>query len=240
MKKGNEMRWWIIFVFFVFLRADIYVASAANLTYAMPELIKEFKKENPGAKVKVILSSSGKLTAQIMHGAPYDIFLSANMKYPEALYKKGFAKKKPQIYAKGAIAVFSVKRKLSLKDLPKLKCIAIANPKTAPYGRAAIEAFKNAGIYDKIKDKIVYAESVSAVIPYTVNSCDAGIIAKSSIYSKNIKEIGKFYYSDIPQKLYNPIKQGILLLSDKKDAEKFYNFMLSKKAKEILKKYGYN
>jgi molybdate transport system substrate-binding protein len=227
-------------MFAVILNAQVFIASAANLTYAMPELIKEFQKKHPDTKIKLILSSSGKLTAQIMYGAPYDIFLSANMKYPRALYKKGFAKSKPVVYAEGAIGILSVKKKVSLEDLPNLKCIAIANPKTAPYGKAAIEAFKKSGIYNEIKNKLVYAETVSAVIPYAVNSCDAGVISKSSIYSPHIKNIGKFYYTDIPQKLYTPIKQGIVLLSDKKDAKEFYDFMLSKEAKKILKKYGYN
>ncbi|WP_457561141.1 molybdate ABC transporter substrate-binding protein [Caminibacter sp.] len=234
------MRFVFLLLTFVLLRADVYVASAANLTYAMPSLIHEFHKSHPNVKIKLILSSSGKLTAQVMHGAPYDIFLSANMKYPNFLYEKGFSKTKPVVYAKGAIGLFSVKFKnLSLNNLKNLKCIAIANPKTAPYGRAAIEAFKKAGIYDNIKNKLVYAETVSSVIPYAVNSCDVGVIAKSSIFSKNIKNIGNFYYKDIPSNLYSPIKQGIVLLSDKKAAKEFYDFMLSKKAKEILKKYGY-
>ncbi|GAB6044445.1 molybdate ABC transporter substrate-binding protein [Caminibacter profundus] len=223
------------------IASDVFVASAANVSYAMPKIVKEFKKENPGINVKVVLASSGKLTAQIMHGAPYDVFLSANMKYPNTLYKKGFGKLAPKVYAKGAIVFFSTKIKNpNFNSLIKAREIVIANPSLAPYGKAAVEAFKAKGVFKKIKDKLVYAESVTAVIPYTIHSADIGVVAKSSLYSPKIKNIGKFYSSDINEKLYTPINQGIILLSNKKEARKFYDFMLSNKAKKILKEYGYN
>jgi molybdate transport system substrate-binding protein len=225
----------------VFLFASqIYVAAAANTTYAMPEIIKSFNKTYPDISVKLILASSGKLTAQIKHGAPYDVFMSANMKYPNELFKSGFAETAPVVYAKGAIALFSVKN-IDLKNFKKAclnaKLIAVANPKTAPYGRAAVEAFKNAGIYAAVKPKLVYAETVTAVIPYTVNEADMGVVAKSALFSPKMRKYKNF--SDVPDKLYKPINQGIILLNNKKDAQKFYKFILSAKAKEIFKKYGY-
>ncbi len=226
---------YLLILLFVFLKADVYIASAANLTYVMPEIIKEFHKKYPSISVKLVLSSSGKLTAQIMHSAPYDIFLSANMKYPLVLYKKGFAKEKPVVYGVGKIIIFGKK---SL-DLLKANCIAITNPKTAPYGRAAIEFLRNSKLYDKVKSKLVFAESVSGVIPYVANVCDVGIVSKSMLFSKNIKNLGKIYYKEVSENLHSPIKQGIVLLSNKEEAKKFYEFFLSKKAKEILKKYGY-
>jgi molybdate transport system substrate-binding protein len=221
--------------------STVYLACAANVSYALPSLIKAFNKEYPNIHIKTVLSSSGKLTAQIKHGAPFDVFMSANMKYPNFLYKNGLAITKPKVYAMGAIALFSTKIKnLSMKSLLKANEIAIANPKTAPYGRAALEAMKNAHIYNKVKSKLVYAETVTAVIPYTVNSADIGIVAKSSLYSPKIKNIGKFYAKDINPKLYKPIKQGIVILKGaNKDAYKFYDFILSKKAAKIFKKYGY-
>jgi molybdate transport system substrate-binding protein len=218
---------------------NIMVAASANTSYAMPQIIKAFKKKYPNTNVKLVLASSGKLTAQIMHGAPYDVFLSANMKYPNFLYKKGFAKTEPKVYAKGAICLFSVKHNdLSLKNLLKYDQIAIANPKTAPYGKAAVEAFKNAGIYNKIKNKLVYAETVSAVIPYSINSTDVGVVAKSALFSPKIKRI-KFFSKEIDPKLYTSINQGVVLLSNKKEAKDFYDFILSNEAKRIFEKYGY-
>ncbi|GAB6074245.1 molybdate ABC transporter substrate-binding protein [Nautilia lithotrophica] len=236
------MRFIIVLIcsFISVLASQIYVAAAANTTYAMPEIIKKFNKKYPNIKVNVILASSGKLTAQIMHGAEYDIFMSANMKYPEFLYKKGIAKSKPKIYAKGAIALFSVKN-IRLDDFKKAmlnaKSIAIANPKTAPYGKAAIDAMKNAGIYNKVANRLVYAETVSAVIPYTINSADVGIVAKSSLFSPKMKKYRNF--ADVPKSLYKPINQGIIMLNNKNETLKFYNFIFSNEAKEIFKKYGY-
>lgn len=233
--------------FFLFLlltvssyASEIFVAAAANTMYAMPEIISAFNKKHPGIKVDLILSSSGKLTAQIVHGAEYDVFMAANMKYPEFLYKKGLAKVKPAVYAKGAIALFSVK-KFNLhnfrKALLRAGSIAIANPKTAPYGRAAVEAMKNAGIYKRVLNKLVYAETVSAVIPYTLNSADIGIVSKSSLFSGKMKKYRNF--ADVPQNLYKPIDQGITILNKKRVSVEFYNFIFSKEAKNIFKKYGY-
>jgi molybdate transport system substrate-binding protein len=231
----------VLFLFLIksLFAAEIFLAASSNVSYALNDLIKEFKKQNPNITIKTILASSGKLTAQIMHSAPYDLFLSANMKYPEILYKKGFAITKPKVYAKGAIALFSVKYKPNLNLLLNVSQIAIANPKFAPYGAAAIEVFKNRGIYDKIKSKLIYSETVSGVIPYVLHSADVGIVAKSILYSPQIKQIGKFFYKDIDKSLYTPIKQGVVLLKNNEYARKFYNFLFSKKAKEIFKKYGY-
>ena len=219
---------------------NILVAAAANTTYAMPEIIKAFNQKHPNVHVKLVLASSGKLTAQIMHGAPYNVFMSANMKYPNALYKNGFAKTKPVVYAKGAISLFSVKN-IDLNNFKKAllnaKLVAIANPKTAPYGRAAVEAMKNAGVYNQVVNKLVYAETVTAVIPYTINEADVGIVAKSALFSPKMKQFRNF--ADVPSNLYKPINQGIILLDKKDGALKFYNFILSDKAKEIFRKYGY-
>jgi len=235
----NKLLLMIMFVLMSYA-SEIFIAASANTAYAMPEIIKKFNQKYPDVKVNVILASSGKLTAQIIHGAEYDVFMAANMKYPEFLYKQGIAKTEPKVYAKGAIALFSVKN-INLKDfknaLLKAESVAIANPKTAPYGRAAVEAVKNAGIYPDIREKFVFAETVSAVIPYTLNSADVGIVAKSSLFSKQMKRYKNF--SDVPQNLYNPIDQGIVIFNKKNETVKFYNFIFSEDAKEIFKKYGY-
>jgi len=100
-----------------------------------------------------------------------------------------------------------------------------------------LESFKNAGIYDKILDKLVYAETVTAVIPYTINEADVGVVAKSSLYSPKMSKYKNFV--EVPSNLYKAINQGIILLNNNDDAKKFYNFILSSIAKEIFKKYGY-
>jgi len=233
------MKKFILLLFGSFLFASqIYIAASANLTYVMPEIIKKFNQKYPNEKVKFITSSSGKLTAQILRGAPFDMFLSANMKYPEFLYSKGIGIYPPKVYAKGKIILFSIKHKnLSLDNLKNYSLIAISKPKTTPYGLAAVEVFKNKKIYPEIKNKLVYAETIAAVLSYVKNGADVGIISKSLIYSKNIKNLGKFYYKDIDTTLYRPINQGALLINKK--AEDFYHFLFSHEAKKIFKKYGY-
>jgi len=230
----------LFLLLFNFLFAsEVYIASASNSIYVLPKIIEEFNKKYPTIKIHNIFASSGKLTAQIINGAKYDIFLSADEKYPSFLYEKKLASK-PKIYAKGKLALFSTKN-IDSNDIKKVllnaNSIAIANPKNAPYGRASIEVFKNLGIYKKIKHKLIYAPSVSGVIAYVINYADVGLVAKSSFYSPKMK---KFKFIDVSSNLYTPINQAAVLLTNNKDAIKFYNFLFSKKAKEIFKEYGYN
>lgn len=223
----------------------IKVALAANVTYAIDELRQEFNKLHPEIKVLTTISGSGKLTAQIRHGADFDIFMSANMKYPEALYKDGIAKTKPIIYAKGSLILLSPKKRDFSKGIEiitddSIKKIAVANPRLAPYGKATVEALKSLKLYDRVKDKFIFGESIGQTVIYTLNAADIGFIAKSTIFSPKLKgfEKGKNWI-DIDPKTYNPISQGMVLLKESKDAKAFYDFMLSDDAKKILKKYGY-
>ncbi len=224
---------------------QIKVAVAANVSYAINSLIKEFNTQNPDVEVVVILGSSGKLTAQISHGAPYDLFMSANMKYPNKLYEKKIAKNKPVVYALGSLAILTTKnldlsKNLDILKDKKIKRIAIANPKTAPYGIAAFEALKNANILDEVKAKFVYGESISQTVSYTVTATDIGIIAKSSLYSSNMSQFKKdINWFEIDNSLYTPIKQGIVILKNSNATKAFYDFILSKKAKKIFENYGY-
>lgn len=220
---------------FVF-SSEIFVATSSNLTYVMPEIVKQFNKKYPNIHVKIIISSSGKLASQILRGAPYDIFLSADMKYPSFLYSNGIGIEKPKVYAIGKIGLISFKYK-NFNNLIDKK-IVISKPSLTPYGRAAKEFLENKGIYNKIKNNLIFAETISSVIYYVKNGADVGIISKSLIYSKNIENLGKFYYKDINCSLYSPIKQGVLLINNKKEAKIFYNFLL-KKGKMIFKRYGY-
>lgn len=228
--------------------SNITIAVAANVSYAINDLKKEFNKQYPDTKIRVTLGSSGKLTAQINHGAPYQIFMSANMKYPNSLYEKGMAITKPIVYAKGSLAYLSNKpqdfsKGVNLLKEKSIRKIAIANPKTAPYGIASIEALKNAKIYDEIKSKFVYGESISQTVAYTVTATDIGLIAKSSLYSPKMARFKKdINWTEVDTSLYTPINQGIVILKegkDKKDVKAFYDFIQSSKAKEIFKTYGY-
>lgn len=227
---------------------NINIAVAANVSYAIEDLTKEFKKHYPNTKVNVTLGSSGKLTAQIKNGAPYDIFMSANMKYPQALFKKGDAVTKPKVYAQGSLAILSnnqrsFKHGLGLLKSKLVKRVAIANPKTAPYGKAAFEALENLGILDEVKHKFIYGESISQTVSYTMMAADVGIIAKSSLYSKKMRRFKQnVHFKEVDSKLYTPINQGVVLLKnaqDDKESVAFYQFILSDEAKTIFKRFGY-
>ncbi|MEN8728027.1 MAG: molybdate ABC transporter substrate-binding protein [Sulfurovum sp.] len=227
---------------------EITIAVAANVSYAIEALKKEFNLLYPETKVQVILGSSGKLTAQIKHGAPYGLFMSADMKYPEALYNDKIAVTKPVVYAQGALAFLSVKEKhydanMTVLKSEDIKKIAIANPQTAPYGVAAVEALKNVGIYEELKEKFVYGESVSQTVTYATSAADIGIIAKSSLFSPQMAHFKEgINWSDVNETCYTPIDQGMVILKKGEgnaEVKAFYDFMLSLKAKEVLKNFGY-
>ena len=227
---------------------EITIAVAANASYAMDELKEAFVKTHPDTRVRVTLGGSGKLTAQIRNGAPYGLFMSANMDYPQALYEDKIATTKPVVYAEGALAYLSVKaldfsEGIALLRSEKIEKIAVANPKTAPYGKAAFEAMNSAKVYNDVKSKLVYGESIAQTVSYAVVAADIGIIAKSSLYSSKMTQYREgVNWAEVDPTLYTPIKQGIVLLrySDGDEGYRaFYDFMLSDQAKSILKKYGY-
>jgi len=227
---------------------EIKIALAANVGYAIEPLKKAFNELYPETKVEVVLGSSGKLTAQIRNGAPYELFLSADMKYPEALYQDKIAVSEPVIYAQGALAYLSVKERDFTQGIDLLKSenilkIAIANPKAAPYGAAAVEAMKNAKVYETVKDKFVYGESISQTVTYAMTAADIGFIAKSSFYSPQMAQFQQgLNWIEVDEKLYTPIDQGMVILKKGEgndEAKAFYDFMLSDKAREILTNYGY-
>lgn len=226
----------------------ITLAVAANVTYAMDELISAFNETYPDTKVETSLTSSGKLTAQIRNGAPFDIFMAANMAYPEALYSEKIAVTEPKIYAQGALAFLTSKSTdfsdgLKLLASKKIGKIAIANPKTAPYGTAAVEAMKNVGIYDEVASKLVYAESISQTVTYALKAADIGLVNASAMYSDKMTQYKEgTHWALVDSKTYTPIDQGIVLLKraqDNPEAKAFYEFMLSDGAREILSRYGY-
>jgi molybdate transport system substrate-binding protein len=245
------MRGWLIFFFtaWTMLYAqNVRVATAANMSFAFPALIERFSKTHPQAHIQMQVGGSGKLRAQIENGAPYDIFLSANTAYPEALYAKGLTLSKPVVYAKGALALLSVKgapieSNLTVLTHPVYKKIAVANPVTAPYGVAAVEALKNAKVYDSVKSKLIYGESISQTVIYTLKAADGGLIAKSALFSPKLSRFkeGTDWIAVNPA-LYTPIAQGMVLLKHargNRDAEAFFAFLQSDEAKEILRAYGY-
>ena len=230
------------------IAGKINIAIAANVSYAIDNLKKEFNKLYPNIRVDVTLGGTGKLVAQIKHKAPYQILLSANMGYPEALYQSGDAITRPLVYAQGSLVYLSKKERdfskiMELLKSDEVKRIAVANPKTAPYGKATFEALEKAGVLKEIKSKFVYAESISQTVTYAVKATDIGIIAKSTLFSPKMKRFkeGKNWV-EVDSKLYTPISQGVVILKQGEgnvEVSAFYAFLFSKKAKEIFESFGY-
>ena len=232
------MRLLFLLVLATFSFADVKVATAGNVAFAIKDLIKTFYNET-NIKVVPIIGSSGKLTAQIEEGAPYDLFLSANMKYPEYLYKEKIAKTPPKVYAKGKLILFSRKGIHNFDEIFQAKRIAIANPETAPYGTAAEEYLKNKHLYKKLESKFVIGSNISTTFSYAMRVTNYGFIARSLLF-KFPKLNNNKHYIVLDNKLYSPIKQGVVLISNNPQALKFYKFLFSKKAKDIFLEYGYN
>ena len=230
------------------LAGEIHVAVAANLSDTIEELKAEFAKTNPQTKVNTILGGSGKLATQIKAGAPFDLFLSADMKFPQSLYDEQFAITPPVVYASGALAMMSTKgfdlsQGMAILKDSNVEKIAVANPKTAPYGMASIEALKHANIFEKIESKLVYGESISQAIQFATTAADIGFVNTSAFYGQNMKKYTKGKeWVEVDPKLYTPIAQGIVILKkaqNNAEAKAFYTFILSPKAKDIFKHYGY-
>ena len=226
---------------------QITVAAAANVQFTLDELKAEFTKET-GIDVKTVIGSSGKLTSQIENGAPFDVFMSADMDYPKRLDKDGTTLSEPKIYAYGYLVLWTLKDVDLSKGIAgfsdrSVKRIAIASPKAAPYGRQAVIAMKYNHLYPGISSKLVYGESISQVNQFiTTRAADVGITAKSVVLAPHMKDKGKWVEVD-PQS-YEPIAQGVVILKyagrkHSAEAQKFDNFLFSAPAQDIFKKYGY-
>jgi len=225
---------------------QITVAAAANVQFTLDELKAEFTKET-GIDVQTVIGSSGKLTSQIENGAPFDVFMSADVDYPKRLYKDGVTLAEPKIYAYGYLVLWTLKDSDLSKGIAGLsdssiKRIAIASPKAAPYGRQAVNAMKYNHLYPGITSKLVYGESISQVNQFiTTQAADIGFTAKSVVLASNMKDKGKWV--EVDPKAYKPIAQAVVILKyakhNEQAAQKFYDFLFSAQAQGIFKKYGY-
>jgi molybdate transport system substrate-binding protein len=223
--------------------ATLKVATSANMKFAMEEIVAAYQEEHD-IEIDLIVSSSGKLNAQIEQGAPFDLFVAANTKYPNSLFKKGLTVAEPKVYAHGSLAMWTLNQiGLSYETLvsDRIEKIAIANPKTAPYGEATIKVLKNEGIYQDIEHKLVYAESISQCNQFiTSRTVDVGFTALSSVYLGEFDKIERWI--PINPDSHDPIEQAAVVLKNteqEEDALDFYNYLFTDKSQDILKKYGY-
>lgn len=225
---------------------NLKIALAANLAPVIKVLQTDFRAKT-GISIEPIVGSSGNLSTQIKNGAPFDVFLSADVEFPETLFKEGFGLKKPVVYAQGRLIICS-NQNVGFENwervllTSRIKKIAIANAAIAPYGKAAEEALKNKGILDDIQSKIVTGESISQINTYIATGVvDVGFTTQAFVADPANKL--QLYWERIDPKTYSPIEQGMLLLkhaSGNANANKFYEYVLSPAAKATFRKFGYH
>ncbi len=249
----DDMRRLSMMVFAVFslafsASAQVTAAVAANLQFAFEDLRAEFHKAT-GIEVKAVYGASGKLSTQIRNGAPFDVFISADVDYPDTLWKHHHAVTAPRIYAYGELVLWTTKNlDLSrgpeiVKD-PAVHKVGIGDPKVTIYGPAAIDALKKIGAYDAARSKIVYGENISQVGQYIVTGAvDVGFAPLSIAGSKAMQ--GKGHFVLVDPKLYDPLPQAVVVTKYGKDnnpngSTKLMEFLFSPQAKAILKRYGYH
>lgn len=228
---------------------SVTIAAAANLQGPATELKQDFNKVYPAIDVIFVFGASGKLANQITKGAPFDIFISADMKFPQLVRDNGSANGPVLIYARGYLVLMTIKNidisegLFSVKN-PNIKKIAIANPKLAPYGAATIDLLKHEHLLEIAESKFVVGESMSQTVQMTILGADVGFIAKSMVYSEELKKMCNqgLKWIDIDPSLYPPIDQGMVILkkgAGKKEARLFFDYMSSERARDILSRYGY-
>ena len=250
--KGGSFKWLGLILLTVILAGckddrdkKIIVATAANMESAMATLTKAYTHKTE-VEFELIVGSSGKLTAQIMEGAPFDVFVAANMKYPQAVYASGKAQNIPRVYANGKLVLWSMVERtpVSITALTDsaIEHIALANPKTAPYGVAAKEVLQHYGLMEVLKPKLVFGESIGQTDQFIISqAAQIGFTALSTVLSPEMK--GKGSWVSIDPSLYSKISQGVVIVNRKEginpDTQGFYDFLFSVEAKEILKEFGY-
>jgi molybdate transport system substrate-binding protein len=224
------------------------IAAASDLQFALPDLAAEYEKQT-GVKLAITYGSSGNFFAQIQNGAPFDVFLSADVSYPHKLVVAQLADVSSlEIYAVGHLVLWlppdsPLDPSGGLKILldPRIQKIAIANPDHAPYGRAAVAVLRDAGLYDQLKPKLVFGENISQAAQFVQSgSAQAGLLAHSVTFSPAMKS-GKFW--SIPADKYPTVEQAAVLLtasSNKQAAMSFLAFLKTPTARATLERYGFS
>jgi molybdate transport system substrate-binding protein len=226
----------------------VTVAAASDLTYAMNEIAANFQKAT-GCVVRLSLGSSGNFLTQIENGAPFDVFFSADIFYPQKLEAMGLAAPgSTYLYGIGKIVLWS--RKGSRVDVTQgfsalrdssIKKISIANPAHAPYGRAAEEALRQAGVYESVKSRLVLGENISQAAEFVESgNADVGIVALSLALSPAMKDKGQSWM--IPENLYTPIQQGMVIVrttANPQGAQQLLDYLTMPATAALLERYGF-
>jgi molybdate transport system substrate-binding protein len=224
---------------------QVLVAVAANFVPPFREIALEFEKST-GHNVQVATGSSGNFYSQIKNGAPFDMFFSADMERPKLLENEGLGVKDSRFtYAIGRLVLWSpnadlVKGEETLRS-KTFKRLAMANPKTAPYGVAAMQAMQKLELWENLQPHIVMGESLGQTMGFIESgNAQLGFVAVSQVLDPKIQGQGSRW--DVPNHLHEPIKQDVILLTKGKDnpaAKALMGFMGGPQAKAIIERYGY-
>jgi molybdate transport system substrate-binding protein len=229
---------------------EVRVAAAADLKFAFDEIARNFAKQNPGVTVKVTYGSSGNLFAQLSSQAPFDLYLSADVEYPRKLIALGKAVKASEfLYAVGHLVLWVPNGsrldldKLGIKAVvdPAVKKLAIANPRHAPYGRAAEAALKKLGVYEQVTDHLVLGDNIAQTAQFVESgSADAGILALSLVMAPAMRAKGRYWM--IPLDAYPRLEQGGVIFrwaQEMEAAQALRDFVTGKAGRAILEQYGF-
>ena len=229
---------------------QLRIAAASDLKFTLDEIIAAFQKSHPGSTITPTYGSSGSFFAQLTNEGPFDLFLSADIAYPRKLIEQGQALRESEfLYATGRIVVWvPTASKLDLEQRgieavadPSVRRLAIADPKLAPYGRAAEAALKSLNVYHRVKDRLVFGDNIAQTAQFVQSgSADAGILSLSLALSPPMKNKGRHWL--IPETAHPPIEQGGAIMkwaSDRDLAEKFREYALSDDGRKILETHGF-
>lgn len=222
------------------------VAAAADLKYAMAEVVQGFRAAHAGDDIELVYGSSGKFLTQIVNGAPFDMYFSADIEYPRKLEMMGLTASETRPYAFGRIVLWSLKSelgKLDLNVLPKsaVAKFAVANPQHAPYGRRAREALQHEGVWEAMRGKLVLGENIAHTAQFVDSgAADAGIVALSLVLSPVMQ--GKGAWTLIPAEWHAPLEQGFVITrraADNPLARAFADYMATESARAVMRRYGF-
>lgn len=228
---------------------QLTIAAAADLQYAMRALIRKFERRTR-AHVRLVLGSSGNLTTQIEHGAPYDLFFSADVQHPEILERKRLIVPGSLVrYAVGSLVVYVPndshldlrRRGLAALTGPSVQKIAVANPRFAPYGRAAVAALRHASLYQRLQPRIVLGEDVSQTTQFVVSgNAQAAITALSLMFAPGTRSRGRYWI--VPATDYPPIEQAAIIVhrsGHRQLARSFLDFLQTPEGRATFRHYGF-
>jgi molybdate transport system substrate-binding protein len=225
--------------------APIKVAVAANMQNAFTDIANAFTRDT-GVAVLPSFSSSGKFTTQVMAGAPFELFLSADNTFPQKLQLAGFTLGAPKTYAIGTLVLWSLDRGFDGAHWQQwLKTatgkLAIANPQTAPYGTEALHALNFYHLADTVRPRLVTGDSIGQTAQFVASgAAQAGFVAKSQVVSAQMQ--GQGHWVELPPQSHDPIVQDMVLLKPaaaNADAKRLFDYLQSPAARAILQRYGY-